>query len=69
MLRDYKLDLKKVSISIANALEEDIGLGDVTGELINANLSIQAKLICREETILCGKQWFIEAFKQLDPRR
>ena len=67
MLRDYKPDLKKVSISIANALEEDIGLGDVTGELIKANLSIQAKLICREETVLCGKQWLIEAFKQLDP--
>ena len=67
MLRDYKPDLKKVSISIANALEEDIGLGDVTGELINANLSIQAKLICREETVLCGTQWFTEAFKQLDP--
>ena len=66
MLRDYKPDLKKVSISIANALEEDIGLGDVTGELINANLSIQAKLICREETVLCGTQWFTEAFKQLD---
>ena len=45
MLRDIKPDLKKVSISIANALEEDIGLGDVTGELINANLSIQARLI------------------------
>ena len=67
MLRDYKPDLKKVSISITNALEEDIGLGDVTGELINANLSIQAKLICREETVLCGTQWFTEAFKQLDP--
>ena len=67
MLRDYKPDLKKVSVSIANALEEDIGLGDVTGELINANLSIQAKLICREETVLCGTQWFAEAFKQLDP--
>ena len=67
MLRDYKPDLKKVSKSIANALEEDIGLGDVTGELINTNLSIQAKLICREETILCGTQWFTEAFKQLDP--
>lgn len=67
MLRDYKPDLKKVSVSIANALEEDIGLGDVTGELINANLSIQAKLICREETVLCGTQWFTEAFKQLDP--
>ena len=67
MLRVYKPDLKKVSKSIANALEEDIGLGDVTGELINTNLSIQAKLICREETILCGTQWFTEAFKQLDP--
>ena len=67
MLRDYKPDLKKVSISITNALEEDIGLGDVTGELINASLSIQAKLICREETVLCGTQWFTEAFKQLDP--
>ena len=46
----------------------DIGPGDITGELIDSNLSINASLICREETILCGKAWFEESFVQLDPK-
>ena len=37
-------------------------------ELIDSNLSINASLICREETILCGKVLFEESFVQLDPK-
>ena len=59
--------LSKVERSVHQALEEDIGLGDVTGELIHPSLSQAASLISREESILCGSKWFETAFTILDP--
>ena len=59
--------LSKVERSVHQALEEDIGLGDVTGELIHSSLSQAASLISREESILCGSKWFETAFRILDP--
>ncbi len=63
----FNPDLTKVNSSVNNALEEDIGLGDVTGELIDPFKFQTAELICREESILCGSSWFDAAFKILDP--
>lgn len=63
----FNPDLTKVNSSVNNALEEDIGLGDVTGELIDPLKFQAAELICREESILCGSSWFDAAFKILDP--
>ena len=57
----------KLEESVRLSLEEDIGLGDITGELIDPNLSQKASLICREESILCGSKWFDAAFTLLDP--
>ena len=63
----FNPDLTKVNSSVNKALEEDIGLGDVTGELIDPLKFQTAELICREESILCGSSWFDAAFKILDP--
>lgn len=63
----FNPDLTKVNTSVNKALEEDIGLGDVTGELIDPLKFQTAELICREESILCGSSWFDAAFKILDP--
>ena len=60
-------DQKRVEISVKRALEEDIGLGDVTGELIDSHIHRKAKLVCREESILCGSVWFDMSFRLLDP--
>lgn len=60
-------NLTKLEESVRLSLEEDIGLGDITGELIDPNLSQKASLICREESILCGSKWFDTAFTLLDP--
>ena len=57
---------RKVFNSVKLALEEDIGVGDVTGELIDPHMSQIASLICREESVLCGKDWFNAAFEILD---
>lgn len=63
----YTPDQSKIESSVRRALEEDIGLGDITGELIDPLLVQEAKLVCREEAILCGSKWFESAFDLLDP--
>ena len=56
-----------ISSSISIALQEDLGEGDLTARLIPADKTLHVRLISRERAILCGSQWFEEAFKQLDP--
>ncbi|MES2257217.1 MAG: carboxylating nicotinate-nucleotide diphosphorylase [Pseudomonadota bacterium] len=40
------------------ALLEDIGSGDLTGELVPAGGSVTARVIVREAAVLCGAPWF-----------
>jgi nicotinate-nucleotide pyrophosphorylase (carboxylating) len=49
------------------ALAEDIGSGDVTARLVPADKQAQARLISREQAVLCGQPWFDAVFKTLDP--
>ena len=53
--------------AVTTALEEDIGSGDITAELIAAEQSATAHVISREQAIICGQQWVDEVFSQLDP--
>ena len=53
--------------SIRFALEEDLGSGDITAQLIPAQQSSQAQVITREPGVLCGREWFEEVFRQIDP--
>lgn len=54
--------------SVQFALEEDIGSGDITAELIPEHQQAKATLITREPGILCGREWVDEVFRQLDPK-
>lgn len=56
-----------IQTTVARALDEDIGAGDVTAGLIPAAKQASATVICREAAILCGTAWFNEVFRQLDP--
>lgn len=49
------------------ALDEDIGSGDVTAELVPADQRVTGKVISREPAVLCGRPWVTEVFRQLDP--
>ncbi|MEM8593422.1 MAG: carboxylating nicotinate-nucleotide diphosphorylase [Pseudomonadota bacterium] len=53
--------------SVRSALAEDIKDGDITAELIPETETMRAKVITREDAILCGQAWVIETFKQVDP--
>ncbi|WP_294947216.1 carboxylating nicotinate-nucleotide diphosphorylase [Sulfurivirga sp.] len=48
------------------ALAEDIGSGDVSGEIIPADRQARARVIAREPAIICGRPWFDAVFAQLD---
>ncbi len=49
------------------ALEEDIGSGDLTALLVPQDETVKARVIVREEAILCGAPWFEGVMTQLDP--
>ena len=50
------------------ALQEDIGGGDISAELIDKDKQLTTRLLVREDATLCGTAWFDEAFKQCDSR-
>jgi len=52
---------------VARALREDVGSGDVTARLIDESTRARARVLCRESAVLCGRAWFDETFRQLDP--
>lgn len=51
---------------VAHALNEDIGSGDLSAQLINEDQQSKATVICREAAVMCGQTWFNEVFAQLD---
>lgn len=56
-----------ITKTVAMALEEDIGAGDITAQLIAADAQAEARIITREDCVFCGKAWVEEVFSQLDP--
>jgi nicotinate-nucleotide pyrophosphorylase (carboxylating) len=56
-----------IPASVARALSEDIGSGDITAMLIPADKQATAAVICREAAVICGRAWVDEVFRQLDP--
>lgn len=56
-----------VSAVVAAALREDLGSGDLTAALIDASTRAAAHVVAREPAIVCGRAWFDEVFRQIDP--
>ncbi|WP_321962923.1 carboxylating nicotinate-nucleotide diphosphorylase [Paraburkholderia sp. J7] len=54
--------------NVADALEEDVGPGDQTGRLVPADEMRDARIIVREEAVLCGVLWFDGVVKRVDSR-
>ena len=52
----------------ANALDEDVGSGDISATLIDADVRLETELLVREDAVLCGCQWFDEVMRQCDER-
>ena len=53
--------------AIERALSEDIGTGDVTAALVPADKRAEARVLVRENAVLCGSEWFDAVFAAVDP--
>lgn len=56
-----------LSVTVANALREDVGSGDITAQLIAATAMATAQILSRERAVLCGTAWVNEVLRQVDP--
>lgn len=56
-----------VTQDVSRALAEDIGSGDLTARLIPADRTANARLLTRQDGVLCGTEWFNRTFEELDP--
>ena len=57
---------EQIHQQVALALSEDIGAGDLTASLISASESVRGKLICRDDSVACGRNWVDAVFETLD---
>ena len=56
----------EITDAVARALAEDIGSGDRTAALVPATAMSEARLVSRDQAIVCGAPWFDAIFHQLD---
>ena len=58
---------KTIKNDVIKSLEEDIGSGDLTANLLPPDDVARALVITRQSGVLCGSAWFDECFLTLDP--
>ncbi|TSE22073.1 carboxylating nicotinate-nucleotide diphosphorylase [Tepidimonas aquatica] len=51
----------------ARALAEDVGPGDLTAALVDGQLTMRARVIARQDAVVCGRPWVEAALHALDP--
>jgi nicotinate-nucleotide pyrophosphorylase (carboxylating) len=59
---------KAVADNVRVALAEDIGTGDISAELIEADRQASARVITRQRGVFCGRPWVEETCYQLGGR-
>ena len=57
-----------VAENVRRAITEDVGAGDLTAGLVAPQAQAEARVITREDAVLCGTAWFDGVFRQLDER-
>lgn len=62
-----RLNPELIYRQVALVLQEDLGSGDLTADLIDEKRESRVEVICRESAVLCGSDWFDQVFSQLDP--
>lgn len=54
--------------NVQAAIAEDVGSGDWTGMLVPAEKMAHARVIVREQAVLCGSPWFEACMRAVDDR-
>lgn len=60
-----KLNNQQITL-IEQAISEDLGSGDITASLLDDSITASAKLLVKEQAVLCGTAWFDHVFKHID---
>ncbi|GMQ91719.1 MAG: carboxylating nicotinate-nucleotide diphosphorylase [Gammaproteobacteria bacterium] len=55
-----------IAQQVQQALQEDIGSGDLTAALLTEQVICMAKIISRQHAVLCGTPWVNEVYHQVD---
>lgn len=61
------LDKKSIERDVSQALDEDLGSGDLSASLLPKDLMVEAKIISREAMLVCGQAWVEGVFHRLNP--
>ncbi len=56
---------QSIETSVKISLAEDIGSGDITAQLIHEDALAKARVITREDAVICGSAWVNEVFRQV----
>ncbi|MDE0421447.1 MAG: carboxylating nicotinate-nucleotide diphosphorylase [Gammaproteobacteria bacterium] len=67
ILANMEPDADTVKRNVATALAEDVGSGDVSADLIDAQTHARARIVTREPGVFCGRAWAEETCRQVDP--
>lgn len=62
---DDKLE-RHIRDSVACAVAEDVGSGDLTASLVAAGATMQATVITRDAMTMAGRPWFDEVMREID---
>ena len=62
------IDVSQICTDVTNALNEDLGSGDVTAALLPSHMVVAAEIISREPMLVCGQPWVNEVLKQIDDK-
>lgn len=58
--------LQALQANVRDAIAEDVGAGDLTGLLVPEGECVRARVIVREDAVLCGAPWFDAVMLSLD---
>jgi nicotinate-nucleotide pyrophosphorylase (carboxylating) len=59
--------LTEIPSAVARFLQEDIQSGDITAQLIPEETQATARIISRQQAVICGVDWVNEVFRQVHP--
>ena len=59
------IDHPRLVKDVYQSLQDDLGSGDITSDLVSVDATMMARLITREPGIVCGIPWFNEVFNQI----
>lgn len=57
-----------ITANVSNALQEDLGGGDLTAMLIQESALARAIIISRQPMTMAGQPWLTEVFRQIDDK-